>query len=214
MAAPHSKDVKNPYGCRGRRRRDPASEAGFHDGTALASMSGMRRTAMSLLLLASAALATGDARGSLERGDKVLAKARDAKGAKLLRVLEASKPHFKRARTIALREMEGAPGDKALARLRDEASQKLVGVLNVEAAIYLSRGARSLAAKRNKEALAILPSDARAKALKGAIESVEPYELEATMVTALLGGEGSQGGARATGVDERFLDRRAPFARP
>jgi hypothetical protein len=174
----------------------------------------MRLTAMSLLLLASAALGSSDARGSLERGDKALEKAREANGTKLLRALESAKPHFKRARALLAREMEGAPGDVALAKLRDEAGRKLVGILNAETAIYLNRGARSLATKRNKEALAILPSDARAKALKDAIESEEPYEFDAKMVSALLGGQGSQGGAQAFGADGRFLGRRTPPARP
>jgi hypothetical protein len=166
----------------------------------------MRITAITLLL-ASGALAGTSAGSALERGEKALEAARNAEGTKLLRALEGAKPHFKRARGLAARGMEGAPGDEALKRLHEDATNRLVAILNAETAIYLDRGARKLAAKRNVEALALLPKDARAKALEDAIANPEPYVFDASMVHVLLGNGSSQAHARP--ADSRYLGRRA-----
>jgi hypothetical protein len=169
----------------------------------------MRLTAPGLLLLASAAFAGVMERvdGHLAKGAKALEAANGVEGMKLLRALEAAKPHFKRARALAARGLEGAPGDAALAKAQADATQRLVGILNAETMVYLSRGARTLAGKRNGEALKLLPEDSRAKELKDAIENPAPYEFDAQMVDSVLGGLAGKPASRHE-ADRRFGARR------
>ena len=72
----------------------------------------MKLAVPGLLLLATAAFAGSEERidSSLAKGEKALAKAGEVEGAKVLRALEAAKPHFRRARTLAANGLEGAPG--------------------------------------------------------------------------------------------------------
>jgi hypothetical protein len=173
----------------------------------------MRVTALTLLL-ASAAFAAASSRieASLAKGEMVLVTKHGAKGMELLRALETAKPHFRRARTLAANGLEGAPGDEMLAKAYAGATGRLVAVLNAETVIYLERGARSLAKKRNEEALKLLPKEARALALKEAIADPAPYEPDARIVDLILGRQAGKPAAR-TGADRRFLERRAASTR-
>ena len=170
----------------------------------------MRFAVPGLLLLASAAFAGAQERidAHLAKGDKALEAARGEDGTKVLRALEAAKPHFKRARALAGRGLEGAPGAAALEKAHLSATQRLVGVLNAETTIYLDRGARSLARKRNGEALELLPADVRAKALADAIENPAPYEFDAQLVDGILGKAGASKPVARHEADRRFGGRR------
>lgn len=174
----------------------------------------MKLTTTALLLLASASFADAPSRveASLARGEDAILSIHDAKGTKLLRALEAAKPHFARARRLAAKGLEGAPGDEALANAYANATGRLVAILNAETVLYLERDARPLARKRNGEALRLLPKDERALALKDAIASPDPYVPDVGVVD-LVGGVTGKPQAR-TGVSQRYLDRRrASFAR-
>lgn len=173
-------------------------------------VSGMKLTVPGLLLLASAAVAGSEERidQSLAKGEKALAKAAEVEGAKVLRALEAAKPHFRRARTLAAQGLEGAPGANELVKRHEAATNRLVAVLNAETAIYLNRGALSLAKKRNGEALALLPADARAKALAKAIEDPATYEPDARVVEGLLRSVDAGKPAARTEADRRVALRR------
>lgn len=164
----------------------------------------MRFTAV-LLVLSTLALADARIETSLAKGETALARGSGAEGSKLLRALEAAKPHFARARKLAAAGLEGAPGDAALTKAHADATRRLVGILNAETVIHLDRSARSLAKKRNEEALKLLPKDARALELKDTIANPEPYEPDARLVD--LGSPAGRPEAR-TGADRRFLDRR------
>ena len=187
-----------------------ACGAGSGRGTALAMVSSMKLAVPGLLLLASAAFAGTEERidQSIAKGEKALALAGEVEGAKVLRALEAAKPHFRRARTLAAQGLEGAPGAAGLSKRHEAATARLVHVLNAETAIYLQRGALSLAKKRNGEALALLPKDARAKALADAIENPATYEYDAQIVDGLLGSVHAGKPAARPEADRRFLDRR------
>ncbi len=150
----------------------------------------MKLVVPGLLFLASAAFAGTQERvdAQLAKGEQALEAVRGVDGAKVLRALEAAKPYFKRARTLAVQALEGAPGAVGFEKAHAHATQRLVGILNAETAIYLDRGARTLAKKRNGEALRLLPADARAKALEEAIANPAPYEFEARLVDLLVGG--------------------------
>lgn len=181
----------------------------------------MRVTALTLLLLASAVAA--DARSkrieaSLAKGEKALEAAReDAKGTKLLRALEAAKPHFRRARGLAARGLEGAPGDEELAKAQADATKRLVAILNAETVIYLDRGSLSLATKRNAEALALLPEDARAKMLEDEVKDPKPADVDATLADEILRSSDSFGQVGSLGAvirnrqvaERRHLEQRA-----
>jgi len=178
----------------------------------------MKCTALALLLLASAGLADTGSKidGNLAKGEKALEATRDVKGTKLLRALEAAKPHFKRARALAARGLEGAPGDEALAKAHADATRRLVAILNAETVIYLDRGALSLAAKRNAEALALLPKDVRAKMLEDEVKDAEPDEIDASLVDKILKGDDAFARVGSLGVvlrdrrgaEKRYLERR------
>lgn len=170
----------------------------------------MKFMALGLVLLATGAIADTQATidDQLARGEKSLEAARGAEGTKLLRALEAAKPHFRRARALAERRLEGAPGDAALAKAKTDATLRLVGILNAETAIYLNRGSRSLAGRRNGEALALLPQDARAKAFEAVIADPAPYEFDAQIVDVLLGS-----GQAGKPVARHEADRRASSRR-
>jgi hypothetical protein len=174
----------------------------------------MRLTAMTLLLVASAAFSEAPSRidALLARGEKALVAARGKEGSALLRALEAAKPHFRRARSLASKGIEGAPGDMKLAKAHSDATGRLVGILNAEASIYMERGARSLARKRNGEALSILPKDAHALSLKAAIENPAPYEPDARIVDTIRGAKPGAPAAR-TEADRRVVGRRAAATR-
>jgi len=170
----------------------------------------MRFTVPGLLLLASAAFAGAQERvdAQLAKGEKALGAASGADGTKILRALEAAKPHFKRARALAVQGLEGAPGAAMLAKAHESATARLVGILNAETVIYLQRGALSLAKKRNGEALRLMPADARAKGLADAIANPEPYEFDTRVVDSLLGqAQAGKPAARAE-ADRRFSARR------
>lgn len=172
-------------------------------------MSVMRLVPIALLLLASAALADAPSRveAALAKGEKALVAAHEAKGSELLRALKAAKPHFRRARTLAWKGIEGAPGDAVLLKAHADATGRLVAILNAETSIHLERGARSLARKRNAEALSLLPKDARALVLEDAIGNPEPYEPDARIVEAIRGAKPGAPAAR-TEADRRILARR------
>jgi hypothetical protein len=104
--------------------------------------------------------------------------------------------------------LEGAPGAAELVKRHEAATARLVAVLNAETAIYLHRGALSLAKKRNGEALALMPSNARAKALADAVMDPAPYEFDAQLVDGLLGGAQAGKPAPRAEADGRFSDRR------
>jgi len=169
----------------------------------------MKLAATALLVLASVTLADAPSRidASLAKGEKAIVAVKDAKGAKLLRGLQAAKPHFRRALKLAVKGLEGAPGDEALAKARANATGRLVAILNAETVLYLERGARSLAKKRNEEALKLLPKDKRALALKDAIANPDPYEPDVGIVDLIGGGAGKP--EARTGVSQRYLGRRA-----
>jgi hypothetical protein len=182
----------------------------------------MRRTVLASLLFVSAALADAPKPDAyLAKGEKALEAARDVKGTKLLRALEAAKPHYRRARAAAARGWKGAPGDEALTNALAAATKRLVGILNAETVIYLDRGNLSLAAKRNAEALALLPKDVRAKVLEGEVKDPEPKDEDASLVDSILRGDrafaraGSLGARLRDrqGANQRFLERRAQAAR-
>ncbi len=169
----------------------------------------MRVAVPGLLLLASAAFAGSQERidAQLAKGERALEAARGVGGTKVLRALEAAKPYFKRARALATQGLEGAPGAAPLAKAHESATRRLVAILNAESAVYLDRGALALAKKRNGEALRLLPSDARAKALAVAIANPEAYELDAQLVDSLVGGQTGKPAARHD-ADRRFSARR------
>jgi hypothetical protein len=173
-------------------------------------VSAMKLTALGLLLLGSAAFAGSEERidAYLAKGEKALAAVREVEGAKVLRALEAAKPHFRRARALAAQGLEGAPGAVVLEKQYATATRKLVAILNAETAIYLNRGALSLAKKRNGEALALLPNDARAKALADAVMNPAPYEFDAQLVDGILGSAQAGKPAARTEADRRFSGRR------
>jgi hypothetical protein len=104
--------------------------------------------------------------------------------------------------------LEGASGAAGLEKRYEAATARLVAVLNAETAIYLDRGALSLAKKRNGEALALLPTDARAKALADAVMNPAPYEFDAQLVDGLLGGAQAGKPAARSEADRRFSARR------
>lgn len=170
----------------------------------------MRFAVPGLLLFASAAFAGAQERidAQLAKGEKALEAARGVDGTKVLRALEAAKPHFKRARALAVQGLEGAPGAAALAKAHGSATERLVGILNAETAIYLDRGALPLARKRNGEALRLLPADARAKALEEAIANPAPYEFDPRPIDSLLGGTQGHRPLARTEADRRFSARR------
>jgi len=174
----------------------------------------MRLTAPALLVLASAALADvpSQVEAYLAKGEKALVAMHEARGTELLRALEAARPHFLRARKLAAKGLEGAPGDAVLAKAHADATGRLVGILNAETVIYLERGARPLAKKRNEEALKLLPKDARALALKDEIENPAPYVPDARIVDTTRGGQAGKPEAR-TEADRRVLGRRAAATR-
>ncbi|MCK6459083.1 MAG: hypothetical protein L6Q95_04230 [Planctomycetes bacterium] len=169
----------------------------------------MRLTAIALLLLASAASADRSSRveALLAWGEKALVAAQEAKGSELLRALEAAKPHFRRARSLAWKGIEGAPGDAALLKAHSDATGRLVAILNAETSIHLERGARSLARKRNEEALSLLPKDAHGLLLKDTIEKPEPYEPDVRIVDTIRGARPGAPAAR-TEADRRIVGRR------
>lgn len=191
----------------------------------VANVSDMRVTALALLFLATAVFADGRSKrieASLARGEKALAAAHDhVKGTKLLRALEAAKPHFKRARSLAARGLEGAPGDEALAKAHADATNRLVAILNAETVIYLGRGNLSLAVKRNAEALALLPEDVRAKMLEDEVKDPEPAEVDATPADEILRSSDAFGQVGSLGAvirnrrvaERRHLEQRATPAR-
>jgi hypothetical protein len=174
----------------------------------------MRLTALALIGLASAVLADAPSRidAALAKGEKALVAAHEAKGQELIRALEAAKPHFRRARALAWKGIEGAPGDAALAKAHADATGRLVGILNAETSIYLERGARSLARKRNDEALSLLPKDAHALTLKDAVANPAPYEPDARIVDTIRGAKPGAPAAR-TEADRRMVGRRAAATR-
>jgi hypothetical protein len=175
----------------------------------VAVVSAMRLAAIALLALASAASAEAPSRidALLAKGEKALVAAQGAKASELLRALESAKPHFRRARTLAWKGIEGAPGDAKLVKAHADATGRLVEILNAETSIYLERGARSLARKRNEEALGLMPKDAHALALKDAIESPAPYEPDARIVDTIRGAKPGAPTARNE-ADRRALGRR------
>jgi len=168
----------------------------------------MRFTVPGLLLLASAAFAGAQERvdAQLAKGEQALKAVRGVEGTKALRALEAAKPYFQRARALAAREMEVSPGAILLEKAYGEATDRLVRILNAETIIYLDRGARALAKKRNGEALRLWPTDARAKALEEAIANPAPYEFDYRVVVAVLGGHQERPIGRA-GAVRRNLGR-------
>lgn len=173
-------------------------------------VSAMKLAASGLLLLASAAFAGTEERidASIAKGDNTLAAAHEVKGNRALRALEAAKPHFRRAMALAAQGLEGAPGAARLVKGYEAARARLVAVLNAETAIYLQRGALPLAKKRNGEALALLPGDARAKRLADAIENPASYEFDAQLVDGLLGSAQAGKPAARPEADRRFSARR------
>jgi len=176
----------------------------------------MRLAAISLLLVAAPVLGgtTGNpvVQKHMARGEKVLASAAEKDGTKLLRALEAAKPHFRRAHAAAERALRKEPGDEALRKALAGAVDRLVAILNAETVIYLDRGVLPLARKRNAEASKLRPGDARVKELEDAIANPDDYEFDAREVHAVLRANGTV--ARETAprdrraADQRYLKRR------